>query len=105
MPRRIMSDANRALSQDLPAKNELRAALERGDQRMNSHLSHDHALAQGLLAEFGTRTGRAERALAEFLDDNFGIDIGADESQNAGERQRRRQSVHHEGMGLVESAF
>ena len=45
---------------------------------MNAHLADDGALAQRLFAEFGAHAGGAQRALPQLLDDDFGIQLGAD---------------------------
>src|SRR3981081_4600959 len=46
---------------------------------MDPHLTYDHALAQSVLAELRTHTGRAERIFMKFPDNNFGIDFRADD--------------------------
>ena len=59
-------------------KDELRAAFQRGDQGMDAHLADDGALTQRSLVEIRARPRRAQRTGAEFLDDDFRVDFGAD---------------------------
>jgi hypothetical protein len=62
-----------------PGEHVLRAALERGDEGMDSHLPDDRALAQRLLVELGASAGRPQRALAQLRNNDLGIEFGTDD--------------------------